>query len=155
MPDSKRETIVLAFIALMKTITTANDYEIEIGANIFRGIRSALEESEMPGMIVNEGSEPSSQDIGKVNYSLSMDLHTRFVLGEGENFYKVGNKALADIKKAMSSNRNLGGLATDTTLIKSHIGMGEEDPEKPKSLIVGVDADIVIKYRTSTLDPYS
>lgn len=158
MPDSKKAIAIEAFVALMKTIISAddNDYEISTGENTFKGARTALEEHELPGMIINQGKGgTTSKDVGVANKYIKLEINARILLKNNENYYEVGEKSLADIELAMGTSPQLGGLAMDMEFGENQISLAEVGESNTKSEVIAVSVDVTIYYRTRILSPYN
>ena len=153
MADSIRETIILALITRLETITVANGYETGIGAKVFRGINTALEKTSLPGVILNEGTETVDPTITMLHdhYILPIDLALRTTYADGEDWYALCNKMLADIIKALGVDETFGGK-----VMRVEPGMSSKTGSvEGEHLTAGVDMTFTLQYRTLHLNPYA
>ena len=149
MPVSKRQQIVDAIDARLKTITTANGYNTDAGNNVFEWRSYPLDEnSELPALVYRDTEEIESLAVG------GYQLHTLTIEIEG---YVVGANAardlralIADVIKAIGTDLTWGGLAEDTRPVEESIEIDQEERK-----IAGAVIRIEIDYRTQAFDPYN
>jgi hypothetical protein len=110
---SRRQAILEAWIALLQTIRTANDFETDVGAQLFLGDKSDLGPNDpSQALALDIGDEDSRwQGPGKALFC-TMLLHNRALAsGDLEQPFAMSETIVADIKKCIEgTDPQLGGL---------------------------------------------
>jgi hypothetical protein len=112
--DPIRETIVAEYVTQLKTIRTANGYEIDVGDRVTRHI------VETPNIlpviaVITEGEQA---DAGRPvrHYKAVMTVHCWITLRRTQDLDTWVNRAVADVKKAITGAATLRGGHTTGTL---------------------------------------
>ena len=147
MAESKRQQIVTAIDARLKTIRVVNGYETNAGNNVYEWRSSAMIESELPGLIYRDTQETEALSIGYQVHTLTIEI-------EG---YVVGNaapanlrKLIADVIKAIGVDSLWSALAEDTRSVEETIQVEQEERR-----IAGTRIKIEVDYRTGIFNPYT
>jgi len=110
MPTSTRQQLVDAIVTRLKTITVANGYNLAIGSKVYDWRMSPLLPAGLPAIEVRDGEATMSVatlDAG-ISHTLSI---TAVCLASGATAAATARKGLADIAKALQTDRTFGGLA--------------------------------------------
>lgn len=151
MADPIREQIVQALLTRLKTIVTGNDYNTDIGLNVFRALRRPLEAHELPAIYLLEGDESESEiNFGFDRYNFGISIQARVTFDDGDDWMRIGTLMIADVIKCLGVDQTLGGLALDIRMTSNQVGEAEE-----KVRAVGADISVEIDYRTQHLNPYA
>lgn len=127
MPTNKWQLIIDAILTKLRTITTTNGYETNVGNNIFEWRANPLEESEMPGIVLRDTFPEEIMTVGAHEHTLLIEL---FIFTAGADAVAQARKIIADLNKAMGSiDRTWGGLAEDTVPANSG-GIGTDQANK-------------------------
>ena len=158
MADSKRETAVNALKTRLQTITTGNGYETDIGSNvkIYFPAEIELDDDTLPLVNIKDGDTDISLfdddlgpiTIGKERQRINMSIHIR--MAEGTNTAVYLRKAIADVYKAIGTDRRLGGAVFEIFPSSHTMGVTQTDR------VIG-SADIVLSVflETGLFNPYS
>lgn len=113
----KRQGIVDAIEARLKTINVAGGYHTELGQNVFVWRRAPLAEAELPAAIVYD-RETSLRDVAQKGatplaiYEMEVEIH---VVAGGDAVPSAIRQLAADVYKAIGTDDTFGGLALFTT----------------------------------------
>lgn len=146
--DSKRQQIIDAIDARLKTIKTVNGYETDAGNNVFEWRATPLQDSELPALLFRDTTSPVDDE------TYSMHLHTLSVeitlVASGATSADIIRKMLADIQKAIGTDATWSGIAADTLLRTVDIGTVEHAEFK----YTGGAINIAIQYLTERWNAY-
>lgn len=156
MADSLRQDIIDALKTLLATITTGNGYETSIGSSVKEWYTADADSSVMPVINLNDESveiRMGSDDLGAIQLRRErheMDLRLEIRLTNGTTTATVLRKAIADVYKAIGTDRTLGGLAKDIRARTDRMAIEQQDK------IIGVaNINISIFYELDILNPYT
>lgn len=147
MADSKRQQIVTAIDARLKTILISNGYETNVGNNVYEWWSMPLIESELPGLIYRDTQEIEALSIGYHIHTLTIEIDA-FVVGS--NSPSDLRKLIADVIISIGVDETWGELAEDTRPVEETIQIEQEERK-----IAAVKIKIEIDYRTGIFNPYA
>jgi len=148
MSDTKRERIITALLLRASTITTANGYNVNMGANVFRAIPK-IDPARLPACVVYPLIETVDR-IGSGKCLCTMPIRVDcLVLVGSTNPSILAEKMLGDIRKAFM------GTPVASLLIEemAYTSGGTSDYSKEDSVLVV--ANFTVKYFTAIKDPYT
>jgi DNA replication initiation complex subunit (GINS family) len=151
MADSVRQQIVDAFIALLTTITTVNEYETNLGLNITEWRTEDWQESDLPGCDVRDPDE-TTEVKGQHHYntvSIELEAKVKNTAAPG-----VVRDVIADINKAIGTVAKTDALGSLVTQI-SPVENESIDFEKKDRSFGGVLMKLNISYRIKAFKPYT
>ena len=155
MAASLRQQIVSAIITQMKTISTVNGYNSNLGTNVFDWKTSAWEAQEMPGISVEDGLEittpytlgnPANTQ-GTCWNELKIEL--RIAIQSGTTSAAVLRECIADVVKAIGTNFTFGLQNTYTLQDKTESLLIQD-----KNVLGGARVGFTIKYLSKYFSPY-
>lgn len=139
----KRQAIVDALEAALKTVTKTNGYSSDLGKKVFIWRKAALGPNELPCINLRDESAKMSFDgapMGLVNNELAVAVEAFFT---GTTTASQARAALADIVACIGSSNRLGGLALEIYLRDTEIDLQQAD------IIAGAcSCEFEIIYRT-------
>lgn len=150
--DSIREQIIQTIFARLKTITTANGYNISVADNANRAKR-VLDQEELPALSLWPGTEITASEYGADERKMVIDINTAMEVDEDETLSDdaITNQMIADIQKCMGTH--------DVGVYNLIDGMKETNTEPiyrdTDSKILSVLVTYEITYSTKRGDPYS
>ena len=151
MALSVRQQIVDALIALLRTITTINGYETDLGLNITEWRTEDWQESELPGCDVRDPGEETEVK-GQHHYNIiSIELEAKV---QSSTAPSVVRDIIADINKAIGTvtkTSTLGLLVTQISPVENE----SIDFEKKDKSFGGALMKIDISYRIKAFQPYA
>ncbi len=151
MPDSLRQQIINAVDARLKTITTANSYETDLGRNVFEHRTTALGDSELPGINFRDvGCDVSQEDVAIGQHGYELTMEAEIVVKAGATSAIQIRKMIADVIKAIGVDPRWGNLAVRTTPLSD--GLKFDQSEK---IIAGALLTYSIIFRTTKFNPYA
>jgi hypothetical protein len=120
--DSLRELVMKNIKTTLATITTGGGYANTV-ASVQRYRTGGQSQTVFPMIIIREGAETSKDEpLGKISHQLAVDLLLIVVhdpATDARESDEVMNSFLADVQKAMLTDRSRGGYAVDTKLLGS------------------------------------
>lgn len=150
MADSIRQQIVAAVVTRLKTITTANGYNTEVGAsNVSDWLTASASQSDTVTVSVEDADERSEQIVSSVQLH-ELDVKIAAGIRGGANAPQDARNLLADFHKCIGVDRTWGGLAQDTLPGESRLQAEQADKK-----IGLVELTVTIKYRTANYNPYT
>lgn len=156
MADSIRQTVVDAFKTRLATITTGNGYETSIGSNVKEWYTGDANDAVLPMVnIVDEDVEIrlDADDLGVIRMGKErheMRLRFEVRLSNGTSTSTTLRKAVADVYKALGTDRTMGGLCKDIRPRNDRIELEQQDK------VIGLaNIEISAFYETNLLNPYS
>jgi hypothetical protein len=147
MPTNKRQQICDAFKTRMQTILTASGYETNIGQKVKEWRTSAFD-GVTPSLSFADKSQETEQRVGNVHHHRLL-IEVTAVAGDGENTDTLLRKILADITKAVGTDRKFSGLVFNTDPVKDEMSI-----EKQDKTIGAVKVTFALHYRTENFNPY-
>ena len=147
MADSVRQQIVDAFITRLRTITTINGYETELGSNISEGRTEEWQESELPGGDVREGEESIEVSDPQHSFTLPLELEVKVA---GATSRATVRKIIADVTKAIGASK----FSSLIVYIRP-VSNGEPDFDKKDKLFGSITMSFEVVYVTVAFDPYN
>jgi len=156
MADSIRQDVINALKTRMATITTGNGYETNIGTYVKEWYTGDANSDNIPMLnivdesvdIRMEGDELGGIRMGKERHEMDVTLEVR--LSNGTSTSTTLRKAIADIYKAMGTDRTLGGILKDSRPRNDQIKIEQNDK------VVGLaNVSLSLFYETSLFNPYS
>ena len=147
MPDSIRQQVTAAFATRLTTITTANEYNLNLGSNVNEWRVNPLGQDELPGIVWRD-----TDDV--VEATTQQDVHTLTIEVDifvaGTTAPTQMRQAIADVVAAIGTDPTFGGLAVDARVVSEKI---ESDQEERR--VVGITLTCVVEFYTDHLDPYN
>lgn len=149
MADSKRQKIMDKIDERLKTITGAPTYEVNFGSRVFDFRPVPIQDSELPAIVYRDSEEAVEPISGNdlETHSLTVEIEA---VAASATPSRQARKMLADIVKAIKTDRTWAGLAIDTRLISQGL-----DVEQEQKAIGAITVRIEVIYRTNALDPYN
>ena len=147
MADSKRQQIITALDARLKTIKTVNGYETNLGDNVFELRPAPLQDSELPGVVYYDTNETHDIAVQTHIHTISINMD---VITSGATTIATVRKMIADIIKAVGVDVTFGNLAEDSRILSDDIKIEHES-----KLIGGALIKMEIEYTTNTFNPYA
>ena len=148
MPDTIRQQIMDALKTRLKTITTTNGYQTDLGKNVFEWRSSALNSGELPAAIYRDTACETEEQISAHQHNLSIEVEV--IAASGAGTAVEVRQLIADVAKAVGSDITFGGLATNT------IPLGDESAsEQDEKKIGGALIHFAVSFRTKEWDHYS
>lgn len=140
---SQRSTIITALITRLQTITVANGYATAIGTKVYSWRTTALAESSLPCLIVNdtEISRDYEAAIGRARNSMTVEITG---LLSGSSTVANARSLEEDIYKCLHGYETVGGTASWLTIDKSSILI-----EQNEQIGGAVTALLTIQYDTA------
>lgn len=121
-----RQSILDAVITRLKTITVANGYNLEIGSKVYDWKLAPLKPSDLPAIEVRDGEAPI--EISTMSGGMIHRLNiTIIILTGGTTAAASARSGLADIVKALHTDRTFGGLVKMLIPVSSSIEMQQEE----------------------------
>lgn len=145
-----RDSILEAVVARLKTITTGNGYNLNIGDNVFRA-RRRDDTSLLPMIVVWDASETTSREFGNRVATLSIGVEVIVEYTDDDGPSEILNLAIADILTCMFSQTGTLRDITDDIVETTNNTAFPEAGKKVSGMQVGFQ----IKYTTITGDPYT
>lgn len=151
MADTIRETIIKDFVTQAATLTVANGYNYDFGANVIRG-RTAIDPDECPALVILPFPEASSLSYGAHVNVMPIRIEGLVDFGT-DNPSEVSEKILGDLVKCFAS-RSWSRSPDYADSITYTEGGTNSYPEAGES-IVGAHVVMAVKYQTDIGDPYN
>ncbi len=151
MADSKRQKIINAVDARLKTILVTGGFETDLGKNVFAWRSEPLQASELPGLIYRDVSQEVSDDeaaIGQHEYELTVEVE--IIAQSGATTGSQLRKMIADVIKAIGVDITWGALAQRSNPVSDSINF-----EQAEKVIAGALVTFTIIYRTNQWDAYT
>jgi hypothetical protein len=149
LTTNKRQRICTKLDTQLKTILTAGEYETDLGNNIFEWRDSALQESELPGLIwrdqVQETDDTRVHNLDQHILPIEMEIIT-----VGGTAITEIRRLIADVIRAIGAKRTWDGEAVDTKLKTSGPAI-DQASRKVGAVMVTIE----IIYRTDLFDAYN
>lgn len=153
MADSRREIVMKAFKANLETITISNGYDFDIG-KVLRIPTNADDLADYPSIILHEDFEDQDDESMGPDSTTKITEKLRVNIDAWDNNedleYSDLNLILANIQKAVMTDRTVGGEAMDTRLISNEMILN--DQIRPYG---GVSQTVEIRYRHFSADPFN
>lgn len=111
----KRQDIITALKAKLATILVANSYHTDIGAHVYEHKTGNWMANEIPGINVRDVKDL----IGihqTVDHLHHLKIELEIVVANGTSSATEMRKMIADVYKALGTDRSLGGTADDLEL---------------------------------------
>jgi hypothetical protein len=148
MTTSIRQQIITAVDTRLKTITTVNGYNTNLGNNIFEWRDAPLQESELPGAVYRDLQQTTVMAVGYHEHALALEI---LILLSGTEAATTIRKLIADVIKCVGTDRTWGTLAEDTLPVSDE----EIAIEHAGKKIGGISLKFIIQYVTKPFDPYN
>jgi len=146
MADTKRQQIVSKVIEKLKTITTANGYNIQIGDKVYDWQVTPATVDDLPAIFVRDLDDTIDITIGLHEHNLAMNLE---MLLKDSTTPEQAREGIADMVKLVGQNITWGGLAEDTRLAGEDLIM-EQHEKKLASAMLRIN----IQFLTEPFNPY-
>lgn len=142
MANSIRHQIMAALITLMKTITTANGYTINLGNSVKEWRLTSIEQDDLPFMVVRDVNDvmPEVSTAGRRDHQLEVEIDIFF---KGSTSARDARNIVADVAKAIGTDETLGGLAYNTEIASAALELEQTD-----KIYSAAQVAAVIEYRT-------
>jgi N-acetylglucosamine-6-phosphate deacetylase len=147
MATSIRQQIMTAVDARLKTVTTDNGYNTNLGASVHEWRETALEIAELPGVIYRDISQTTVIAVGYHVHNLVLELD---IFVSGASAPALLRQCIADAITAVGTDRQWSTLAEDTLPVNDENIAIEHEGKR----IGGVRLRFVIQYCTQPFDPY-
>lgn len=154
MPAAPKRTAILSAVeARLAAITSGATYNFTIGTGKVFQWRNLKNQpwvpAELPAINIRDGIERVNQALAGVHqHELPVEIMAAIVANTAAP--AEGRKLLADIVTAIGVDRKWSGLAFDTDPQTEGLEVVQEGVR-----IAGVRVQIIIKYRTSSFNPYA
>lgn len=150
MVDSRRETLIQNIITQLETISVANGYETNIGANVFEWRETPLQESELNCITVRDTNNSTEIAIQKHEHTLNLDVE----IFAKNSTPQLMRKAIADVVKCIGVEAK---KATPFTVAQSVKPVSDEviENDQEKVSFSGILLKFEIEYVTDPWDPYN
>jgi hypothetical protein len=165
MADSIRQQIVDAVEEQFQTITTANDYETNLGSNVFLWrdlVASPALPAELPLCNLADWKETTATKFsgrGPLHNTLFWHVECLCTKTADDSADKVGRKILADVIKALGTAYAnqvwFGGLVMSLLPVEANEGTNIFDFEQKDKSIFSVKYQFKTEYRIGWFDPYT
>ncbi len=150
MADSKRQDIIDALDTRLRTILTAGGYETDLGSNVFEWRATALQESELPGLIYRDISCEPVENTASLYQEFFLNIEVEIITVSGSTTASQIRKMIADVYKAIGTDDKWGGLALGT------FSDGDEmNIEQAEKIIGGATVSFHVHFATVEWDPYN
>jgi hypothetical protein len=124
--SNRRQEIVSAIAARLKTITTANGYNLNIGTKVYDWKLSPVKPSELPLIELRDGVAPielTDMD-GGLSHQLKIEI---VIMASGITAATTIRSGLQDISRAMYTDRHFGGLIKSFIPESTNIELQQEE----------------------------
>lgn len=147
-----REHVISLINTLLKTIKTANGYNLNLGNNIFWWRDTPLQISELPGIRCKDTVETTVRAIGQHEHILAIEA---IISLESSDTGATARQAIADVVNALGTNVSpnicLNGYAQDINPPDSEVFEVVHEGVKG----YGVAMKFGVEYVTAPFDPYT
>lgn len=141
---SNRKTIIQAFVARLAAIQVANGFATDIGLQYFVGETPTLgADDPEAALAVLIGAEQPQWQGKKCYITLPIDVHV--IVPAGASAYAAQEDAIADVKRAIEVDHDLGGLLSSAGQFPLRRGAIRPLPRESGSTEVGA----VLPYEAS------
>jgi hypothetical protein len=147
MADSKRQQIMTALITRLQTITVANGYETDIGANVNEWHVTNFEEAELPAVDVRDTTESVEVRGGNHDYTLSIQIETKV---SGTTAAAKMRDVIGDVIKAIGTDPSLGSLAQNVRPVQNEIAEIDQKDKRIASILQVFE----LRYITKAFKPF-
>lgn len=147
MADSIRKQIMTAFVNRMKTITVAGGYETDIGLNVGEWRTEDFQAADIEGMDVRDTGEATEVIGGNHLSTISIEIESKVSGGTSPD---MARKVVADISKAIGTDRGFGGLV-QRALPAQNESLGFDRKDRMFGSIL---MSISLSYITKPFKPY-
>ena len=145
MADSIRQQIINAVDARLKTITTVNGYNHNLGFNVFEWRDTSLSDPELPALIYRDIScETVYLEAHRHRLHIEVELVIKDISASAVR------KMIADVLKAVGTDVQWSLLAINT-----HPEGDEMMVKQADKIIGGAIVRFAIEFRTVEWDPYT
>lgn len=107
---SKRQQVVDALEARLKTITKVNGYASDLGRNVFVWRPLPVPEEVLPCAILRDTVSPTQETFGEHLHRMATEVE---VIGAGTDAPEQVRAMVADITKAIGTDRTFGSLVQE------------------------------------------
>ena len=143
--DSIRQLIINAVDARLKTITTANGYNHDLGFNVFEWRDTAISDAELPALIYRDIScETTYFETHRHKLHMEVELIIKDISAGAVR------KMISDVLKAIGTDVQWSLLAINT-----HPEGDEMMIKQSEKVIGGAIVRFAIEFRTVEWDPYT
>lgn len=149
MPTSIRQQIITAITTRFAAILTSGGYETDIGARVTLWNVKPIDERTLRGIDLMDVEEETTDQVTRhQDHTLTMwaVVHAK----EGDETAAYLRKAIADVWRAIGSDRRWSTLARDTLPIKSEMLFNQAGQLNGAARI-----QFKVLYRTATYNPFS
>jgi len=150
MANTIREQIILAYLSRLTAWTTANGYNYGCGGTVQRAEAPNVEG--LPAVVLWPGEEFPASQYNETVSPMVLKFEAMAPAGSSANKSVIQEKLIGDLVKILTDSAvTVTELAEDATLTKISPASGQ-DPEETLTAAV---AELTVKYRTVTGNPYS
>jgi len=151
--QSIRQQIVDAIKIRFGDILQENDYETDIGKNVYFWLLRPLSATELPAIICRDRLRTEWKALGSWNRFLDVNIELHIMpenIDVDDGADGVMRQIIADLETAIGTDPMWGGLAEDTSLIENE----EINIEAKNNIFIAVLAKMTIEYSTLPWNPY-
>lgn len=150
MADTIRERIIQAYLTRLEAWTTANGYNYGCGGTIKRAESPNI--NDLPAVVLWPGEEFPELKYNETVSPMVLKLEAMAHVGSADNKSVIQEKLIGDLIKILTDSAvTVTELAEDATLTK----ISPASPQNPEETLTAAVAELTVKYRTVTGDPYS
>ena len=149
MPTTIRQQIIDAVAARFATILTSGGYQTDIGARVTQWNVKSIDERSVRGIDIMDVEEETTDQVTRhQDHTLTMwaVVHAK----ESDSTASYLRNAIADVWRAIGTDRRWSTLARDTLPIKSEMLFNQAGQLNGAARI-----QFKILYRTATYNPFS
>jgi hypothetical protein len=134
-----------ALVAQLKTITTANGYTTNLGANVAEWRGYPAETSEMPIAIVRDGEDKLESEHAVHQHELEVAIE---IITSGANAVSDVRKMLADVYRAIGVDTSVGGYVNEIEYTGDTLSLVHEEQKIISGLV-----SLLLRFKTGPFDP--
>ncbi len=146
MATSIRQSIIDSIITRLQTITIANQYETDLGNNVFEWRETDIELLDLPCVVLRDPSESVVARGGNHHYSLEIELEAKSLASDTALVRNI----IADITKAIGVDPNFDSLVYQTTPVENET----LEIEHKGKLFSSITMKFEVNYSTQAFKPY-
>jgi hypothetical protein len=148
MASPRRQTLVDAIKTRFQGILTAGGYETNLGSNVTVWRCGDFTDDELEALDIRDTEDNTSEEIlTKHHHQLTIEV--RAVDKTATASAATGRKMIADILKAVSTDRKWSAIAFNTTPGKTDMSV-----EQSGKTVVKVFVSFTVHYRTQPFNDY-
>lgn len=153
MADSKRQSIMAAFIARLQTILTTatpDAYETNAGNSVHQWRTTDFAQDELPALNVRDVSDMAAIAVQEDIHTLAIEIDCLTGQSATQTAEIAMRKLVSDVVKAIGVDPTFGGLAEDTLQTGETVTIKQEEQR-----LVGATLTFDLTYTTAHQNPYA